>query len=193
MVSRWTSRSTVPAVGLLVLALSTLSWLTAACSSSADAPAMPVETAEGPSAPGDVWPTLLRQTPYPYTTPLPPARASTLDAVYTNFDPKEGTRPFCRRCMPYPAEGGIWMLQLEQGIYRIFSARSLTGWHSLGSFTLSHDRLMLFNDPHCIDDVGVYSWKLEAGQLVLEAMADECADGWRAIILTNYPWTRAAS
>jgi hypothetical protein len=90
--------------------------------------------------------------------------------------------------MPYPAEGGTWMLQLDKGIFRIFSKRSLNGWNSLGSFTVLEDRITLFNDPHCIDTVGIYTWKLEAQQLTLEVVEDECADGWRAITFTNYPW-----
>ena len=58
----------------------------------------------------------------------------------------------------------------------------------MGSFTVSGDQITLFNDPHCIDNVGVYTWKVEAQQLTFEVVEDECADGWRAITFTNYPW-----
>ncbi len=81
--------------------------------------------------------------------------------------------------MPYPAEGGIWLLHLDKGVYRILSTRSLNGWRSLGSVTVDGDQLILFNDPHCMDAIGIYAWKLERGQLVLELIDDECADGWR--------------
>jgi hypothetical protein len=95
--------------------------------------------------------------------------------------------------MPYPAEGGTWLLHLDKGAYRILSTRSLNGWRSLGSFTVAGDRIELFNDPHCMETVGTYRWKLEAGQLVLEVIEDECAEGWRGITFTNYPWTREDS
>ena len=157
----------------------------AACSPVGDAPtSTPVVT--GVFA--DTWSNLLRQTPYPYTTPLPPAETTAIDGTYSKFDPREGTRPFCKRCMPYPAEGGVWMLQLDEGIFRIFSTRSLNGWRSFGSFAVSQDRISLFNDPHCHETVGAYTYKLESGRLVLQAIEDECADGWRAITFTNYPW-----
>jgi hypothetical protein len=136
----------------------------------------------------ELWPRLLQQKPYPYTTPLPPPAGTVIDGTYSKFDPREGTRPFCRRCMPYPAEGGLWLLQFDKGIYRILSARSLSGWRSLGSYTVSDHRLVLFNDPHCMTDVGVYGWDLAEDRLVLEVVEDECADGWRGITFTNHAW-----
>ena len=138
----------------------------------------------------DLWPRLLEQIPYPYTTPLPPEEATLIDGVYSKVDPREGARPFCRRCMPYPAEGGLWLLQMDRGVYRILSAASLNGWRSLGSFTLSGDRLELFNDPHCMNVTGTYSWKLEKGQLFLEVLRDECARDWRGITFSKQPWDR---
>lgn len=160
---------------------------TASCSPvgnlSASTPERP-----GVSATEDLWSRLLQRAPYPYTTPLPPERRTAVDGTYSKFDPREGTRPFCRRCMPYPAEGGLWLLQLEKGAYRILSTRSLNGWRSLGSYTVTDDRLALFNDPHCIEAVGTYKWGLQSDQLVLELIEDECAEGWRGITFTNYPW-----
>jgi hypothetical protein len=134
------------------------------------------------------WPRFVEQEPYPYTTPLPPAEATEIDGTYSKLDPREGTRPFCRRCMPYPAEGGLWLLQFDRGKYRILSARSLNGWRSLGSFTLTDDELALFNDPHCMEDVGVYRWVLVGDQLALDVVHDECALGWRGTTFTNYAW-----
>jgi hypothetical protein len=136
----------------------------------------------------ELWARLLEQVPYPYTTPLPPEKSTALDGIYGKLDPREGTRPMCRRCMPYPAEGGLWLLQLDRGVYRILSTRSLSGWRSLGSYAVDGDQIALFNDPHCMDAVGRYGWQLEEGQLNLELVEDECADGWRGITFTNYPW-----
>jgi hypothetical protein len=153
----------------------------------------PATGADGVSpspTPADLWGRLLAQAPYPYTTPLPPAQGTAVDGVYGKVDPREGTRPFCLRCMPYPAEGGLWRLQLEKGAYRILAARSLSGWRSLGSYAVSGDRLALFNDPHCLEDVGHYTWRLEGDRLLLSLVEDACADGWRGITFTNYPWIR---
>jgi hypothetical protein len=158
----------------------------AACSPGS----MPTATPAIPEVAADVelWPRILQQEPYPYTTPLPPEKKTAVDGTYSKMDPREGTRPFCLRCMPYPAEGGLWLLQLDRGAYRILSARSLSGWRSLGSYAVSGDQIVLFNDPHCMKDVGVYRWELEGGQLELQVIEDECALGWRGITFTNYPW-----
>ena len=136
----------------------------------------------------DLWARLQEQVPYPYTTPLPPAQKTGLDGTYSKLDPREGARPFCRRCMAYPSEGGLWLLRLDRGVYRIFSTRSLSGWRSLGSYSISGDRIFLFNDPHCMDAIGVYGWKLDDEALVMEVIEDECADGFRGIAFSNYPW-----
>ncbi|MEE8386586.1 MAG: hypothetical protein V3S01_11795, partial [Dehalococcoidia bacterium] len=54
----------------------------AACSPAGDAPtATPVVS--GVFA--DAWSNLLQQTPYPYTTPLPPAETTSVDGDYTKF------------------------------------------------------------------------------------------------------------
>jgi len=161
--------------------------ITASCSSGSSAPDA---TAWIPAVAADValWQRLIEQKPYPYTTPLPPAQLTEIDGTYSKLDPREGTRPFCRRCMAYPAEGGLWLLQFDRGTYRILSVRSLNGWRSLGSFTLSDDKLVLFNDPHCMEDVGIYAWELVGDQLILEVVHDKCALGWRGITFTNYAW-----
>ncbi len=164
-----------------------LAVLATACSPPDATPTQP-PAPEGTPAWPDLWARLQEQRPYPYTTPLPPHRETVLDGTYGKLDPREGVRPFCRRCMPYPAEGGLWLLRLDAGIYRIFSTRSLSGWRSLGSFAVSGDRLHLFNDPHCMEVTGSYRWTLDGGGLSLEVIEDECADGFRATTFTNYPW-----
>jgi hypothetical protein len=129
---------------------------------------------------------MLERTPYPYTTPLPPADPTILDGTYVKFDPRPGTRAPCRRCPPYPPEGGVWRLNLDGGIFRVY--HEITGWNTLGSFTVSGDQIKFFNDPHCYQDVGIYAWQLEAGELTLEAASDDCAFGLRAESLVALAW-----
>jgi hypothetical protein len=98
------------------------------------------------------------------------------------------------RCPDYAPEGGTWKLHLDRGVFRVFHVE--TGWHSLGSFVLSKDRrtagtidqLVLFNDPNCPGYIATYTWQLQDGDLVLEAIEDSCSIHLRAINLTNLPW-----
>jgi hypothetical protein len=53
--------------------------------------------------------------------------------------------------------------------------------------------MMLFNDPHCMADVGSYRWRLEGEELLLEVIDDKCADGWRGVTFTKYAWTAESS
>jgi hypothetical protein len=147
---------------------------------------VPSATASSTVTPAGPWSALLLRTPFPYTTPLPPAAVSPLDGTYVKFDPRAGTRVPCRRCPPYPPEAGLWKLHLAGGIFRIYHAP--TGWHTLGSFTTSGDRLTLFNDPHCYQDTGHYHWRLASGQLVLTAIQDPCGTDLRARSLTERAW-----
>ena len=152
---------------------------------------------------------LLQQTPYPYTTPLPPALSTVLDGIYTKLDPlgsDQDTLPegrvsmphpvregvFWLKPVPYPLAGGAWILQLDKGVFRVFHETS--GWRTLGSFTVSGDRIEFFNDPTCYYAVGSYRWALESSQLTLEAIADECdgrvlgGGGLRIMNFTEHPW-----
>jgi hypothetical protein len=83
-------------------------------------------------------------------------------------------------------EGGVWKLQLDKGIFRIYHA--ITGWRSLGSYAVSEDRLSLFNDPFCHLETGIYTWRLEEGVLILSEVDDPCAQGLRAANLIDQPW-----
>ena len=85
----------------------------------------PPTGAPPPIATLDRWQEIREWMPYPYTTPLPRAETTALDGVYVRFDPRQDQRPPCRRCPPYPPEGGIWKLQLEQGVFRVY--HPLTG------------------------------------------------------------------
>lgn len=66
----------------------------------------------------------------------------------------------------------------------------------MGSFVLAKDRrtsgtadqLLLFNDPACPKAVGLYTWRLEEGTLVLEVIDDTCSIHLRAKNLAHLPW-----
>lgn len=146
---------------------------------------------QGTPTPTDSWSALFQKEPFPYTTPLPPQSPTVLDGLYTKFEPKEGTPVPCRRCPDYLPEGGIWKLSLKEGVFRIFHEN--TGWHSLGSFMVSENRVTFFNDPHCYAIVGVYEWKLEGGKLNLKAIEDTCHVDRRARTLTNLTWASCES
>ena len=139
-----------------------------------------------PPTPLNPWLAALQITPYPYTTPLPPPTPTTLDGIYVKFEPKEATPVPCRRCPDYLPEGGIWKLNLKRGMYHIF--HESTGWFSLGSFTLSGNQLNLFNDPTCIDTVGLYRWELADGELKLTVIADTCQVDRRGRSFANLAW-----
>ncbi len=163
--------------------------LSVACSSPSSGPPGTAERAPATSVgtpSSEIWSALHQRTPYPYTTPLPPPTPTFLDGMYAKFDPSEATPIPCRRCPDYKPERGVWKLSMDKGIYRVFY--QVTGWRSMGSFTVSGDRLALFNDPCCIETVGIYKWKLESGQLSLEVVEDTCAIGLRAKNLTHVPW-----
>jgi len=139
-----------------------------------------------PNSTQNIWSELLQRTPYPYTLPLPPSKATPIDGTYTKFEKKEGEPVHCLRCPDYAPEGGIWKLNLNKGVFRIF--HKVTGWKDIGSFYLSGDQLILANDPVCHEIIGAYRWRLAEGKLMLERIDDKCAIGLRAMNLTNLPW-----
>jgi hypothetical protein len=126
------------------------------------------------------------RTPYPYTTPLPPATASAIDGTYVKTEEIVGTPVHCLRCPDYASDGGLWLLRLDKGIYRIHS--KLTGWRSIGSYTVSADRLTLFNDGYCGNEVGTYTWSIEQRKLILREIKDDCSFRLRAKNMTLLPW-----
>jgi hypothetical protein len=138
------------------------------------------------ATPTDIWKALLQHTPVPWTTPLPPEEPTILDATYVKINPRLETPFPCIRCPDYALEGGVWKLQLDKGIFRIYHA--ITGWRSLGSYAVSEDRLSLFNDPFCHLETGIYTWRLEEGVLILSEVDDPCAQGLRAANLIDQPW-----
>lgn len=144
--------------------------------------------------PTDIWAAALNKMPYPYALALPQPTQTILDGTYAKFELKDTPPVHCLRCPDYAPEGGIWKLQFDRGVFRIY--HQVTGWHSLGSFIVSKDRrtagtvdqLVLFNDPNCPEYVATYAWSLEEGQLRLEAIEDTCSIRLRAMNLTNLPW-----
>lgn len=146
-------------------------------------------TATVPSAqatPTDIWKALQERTPFPYTTPLPPAVATPIDGTYVKEEPIIGERVHCRRCPEWAHGGGLWKLRFHKGIY--IALHVDTGWRSLGSYIVSGDRVFLFNDPVCQEDVGVYTWKVEKGQLAFQEISDPCFIHLRAQNLMWQLW-----
>jgi hypothetical protein len=143
-------------------------------------------TEKSTSAPTDIWLSLLEQDPFPYTTALPPLSPTELDGLYAKLEPSKGTPVPCRRCPDYLPEGGVWKLSLDDGAFRIF--HPFTGWHSLGSFTVSGRRFVVSNDPACYREVGVYTWTLHGGRLSFDVLDDACQVGRRARSFASMPW-----
>lgn len=132
------------------------------------------------------WSDVLQFTPYPYATPLPPENRTPIDGVYGLHDPAELPWWNCRRCPDFLPGGGNWRLQFDRGTMHLYY--EVTGFGSVGSYFVQDDRVFLFNDPHCLYDVGEYSWRLEENTLILEEVRDACAIHLRAVNLTRQPW-----
>jgi hypothetical protein len=141
---------------------------------------IPVPTAES------IWAGLLERQPYPYLIPLPEPKRAEVDGTYTKVVVAQAERVHCLRCPDYAPEGGVWKLSFDKGAFRIFHPESK--WKSIGTYVVAGDRLLLANDPTCIDGLGLYSWKLHEGRLVLEVIDDSCAIRLRAMNLTQMPW-----
>lgn len=132
------------------------------------------------------WSSLLQRKPFPHQSPLPPEKPTVLDGTYTKIDPKQHPQVPCRRCPDYVPEGGIWKLQFDKGVFRIFHV--VSGWKSIGSYHVENTLVSFFNDPVCPEVNGVYNWTLEDNRLVLKEVSDECNIRLRAKNLTKQPW-----
>ncbi len=80
------------------------------------------------------------------------------------------------------------MLHFEAGVFRV--SHDSTDFQGVGSFTLSEDQIVLFNDPHCHLEVGIYTWELDGRSLILKEVKDECAFDLRVKNLAAGPWLR---
>lgn len=138
------------------------------------------------ATPTDIWNALFARTPLPWTTPLPPLESTILDATYVKINPRLATPFPCRRCPDYALNGGLWKFSLDKGIFRIYY--TMNGWRSIGSYTVSGDRIYFFNDPYCNWETGVYTWTLEEGSLILAEADDPCSQGLRAANFVDQPW-----
>ncbi len=129
--------------------------------------------------------------PFPYSRPLPPEVPTVLDGLYTRTIPFDGTPTPCKRCAGYRTEGGEWTLYFNKGIFKVF--HPITDFEAVGSFAVSGNRLTVFNDPYCEEDlsmVGEYVWQKDGDTLRLESIDDSCSIGLRAKNLTASAWTK---
>lgn len=157
--------------------------------------ALPASTAAAAASPtavlqANVWEELLKATPFPHTFPLPEPVQSALDGTYAKVDQSPPQFWTCYRCADYRPMGGVWRLQFDRGVMRVFY--QITNWKSIASYTVEGDRLKIFNDPFCPQEVGEYKWNLENGNLTLNAVSDGCAFDLRKENFTKQSW-RACS
>lgn len=136
--------------------------------------------------PTSVWNALLEAIPVAYFTPLPGPGASAIDGLYVKVDQTWPQWWKCMRCADYRTTGGIWRLQFDKGVMRIFY--EVNNWHSIASYSLAGDRLFIFNDPYCPEHTGEYIWSLENGGLMLQRVQDVCAFDLRAENLSKQTW-----
>jgi len=149
-------------------------------------PSQGQELSTSAPAPTGVWSSLLEVTPLPYASPLPKPEQTPLDGTYAKYDPSYPQWWSCRRCADYRPAGGVWRLQFDRGVMRIYY--EVTGWNSLASYTIAGNRLYLFNDPYCKEATGEYVWKLVEGNLVLEVVDDPCSFQLRGQNLSGFSW-----
>ena len=137
-----------------------------------------------------IWKAFQEASPFAYTTALPEPVQSPLDGLYAMIDQSPPHWWKCVRCADYRPAGGIWKLKFDKGVMRVFY--EVTGWRSIASYTVSDDRLYIFNDPYCPEDTGEYKWQMEDGQLKIETVADGCAFDLRAENLSRQSWSVCA-
>jgi len=133
-----------------------------------------------------IWSELLQKTPFPHTAPLPARVRTALDGTYTKLDPKKAPPVPCRRCPDHVPQGGIWKLNVDKDIFRIF--HESTGWRSIASFVVDGNRVQVCKEPCCIEVKGFYRWTLAQGHLNLQVVENKCAIRQRAKNLTKLPW-----
>lgn len=146
----------------------------------------PVAIDPGKTSSTAMWTELLQRSPFPYLIPLPDPKRTDLDGTFTKVVISPTERVHCLRCPDYAPEGGLWKLNVDRGVFRIFHPES--GWKSIATAVVAGDRMVLANDPTCIEDIGVYKWRLDKEQLTIEVIDDPCAIKLRAMNLTQQPW-----
>ena len=131
------------------------------------------------------WDGLLKREPYIYTVPRVD-KETAADGVWVKKALREGDIVPCRRCPDWLADPGIWRLFLDKGVYRIINTH--TGWKSIGTYIVSGDRIFMANDPACIYEFGLYSFKIEDGRLKFTVIDDPCAIQLRGKNLAETEW-----
>jgi hypothetical protein len=132
-------------------------------------------------------------TPYPYTRPLPPRTRTPLDGTYMRIltiEDVDGLLPFrCLRCPPFFLNAGVSTIAFHRGYYWL--NHQLSGFKSLGMYTVERGRVTLFNDPWCPQDRSTYRWDVRRGALTFEPLSGTCVyEEARAKDLTKAPWTK---
>jgi hypothetical protein len=133
--------------------------------------------------------------PYPFTTPIPPLRATAVDGTYARTVPTHiaGGSVLCRRCAPYRLEIGRTTLELAKG--RFFVSHEAPGkptssqFRSRGHFSVTGDEIVLFNDGNCPTTKGRYRWTITGDRLTFETIEDPCPFSLlRSRFLTATSW-----
>ncbi|HSL31934.1 MAG TPA: hypothetical protein VK900_22205 [Anaerolineales bacterium] len=137
------------------------------------------------------WNALLQATPFAYFTPLPEPASSVIDGTYAKVDQSWPQWWRCLRCADYRVTGGIWRLQFDRGVMRIFY--EVNNWRSIASYAVEGDRLFIFNDPYCPENTGEYRWSIGENGLHFEVVNDPCAFELRAENLTKQSWLVCAA
>lgn len=143
------------------------------------------------SEPGQIsktakWSDLLQRMPFPYVIPLAEPNRTDIDGTCAKVVASKAERVHRLRCPDYAPEGGSWKLNFDRRVFRVFHPES--GWKSIATAIVAGDRMVLANDPTCIEDIGVYKWRLEKERLILKVIDDPCAIKLRAMNLTQHPW-----
>lgn len=141
------------------------------------------------ATPTGIWAALLQRSPIAYSTPQPDPVLTPIDGTYAKLDESWPQWWLCRRCADYRPAGGLWRLQFDRGVMRIYY--DVTGWRSLASYSVDEDQLYLFNDAYC-PDVGVYSWRRTGDSLALEVVQDGCFFDLRGENLSGQVWENCA-
>ena len=184
-------RALRPGLAFLTLAVAAAAWSASACAARPHPLSTAAIATQTAAARPTAEPASGEPTPVTYTTPHPPSAASPLDGAYARLDSSWPQWWKCLRCADYRSAGGIWRLQFDRGTLRV--EYEVTGWKNLASYVVEADRLTVFNDPICPEQVARYRWQIQDGQLRLQAPQDTCAFGLRVENLETQGWQSCAS
>ncbi len=138
------------------------------------------------------WNNLLKREPFIYTIPSV-KKTTPVDGVYVKNALRQGEKVPCMRCPDWLANPGIWRIYFNRGTYRIIN--TATGWKSIGTYIVSKNRILLANDPSCINEFGLYTFKFEycnhpykKKYLTFKVIDDPCAIKLRGLNLGEKEW-----